>query len=191
MLADAHPQALLQLDMKDGFEAIGPKGIDHLRHHFANATGALIISARDLDLIVAVRKSLPDLRRGIDPTGPLVRILRDQGAAAAEARLRHDILGPSEPDTVYLGWELVLAAAADGLDLIGIAHDLGRRVDAWTFNLADRANGFDAAEAANFSRLIALRPDQITTDEPGATERAWIKLCSDEDRQSKIGSRMT
>ncbi len=191
MLAGAHPQALLQLDMKDNLDAIGPRGIDHLRYHFADATASLIISARDLDLIVAVKKSLPDLRRGIDPTSPLLRILKDEGAAAAEAMLRQDILGPTEPDTIYLSWELLLAAADQGLDLIGVAHDLGRAVDAWTFNLADPQNGFDAAEAKDFSRLVSLQPDQITTDEPDATERAWTKLCGGAETQSKIGSGMT
>lgn len=173
MLQTAHPDALLQFDMKDDLAVIGAKGMAHLAEFFAGAGSSIIVSGHDLDLILAVKKDLPNLKRGIDPTDKLVEIYRDQGLKAVEADLRADLAGPTDPDTIYLAWQLVLQAAADGLDLIGLCHDAGKLVDAWTFNLKDPDAGFDAEEAKNFAALIALKPDQITTDEPIATERAW------------------
>ena len=176
MLQTAHPDALLQFDMKDEFEAIGRRGMDHLADHFGNAGSSIIVSGADLDLVVAVKKRLPGLKRGIDPTGKLMEIYRHQGLKAVEADLRADIAGPTEPDTIYLAWQLALQAAKDGLDLIGLCHDAGRLVDAWTFNLKNPDAGFDETEARSFSALMALKADQITTDEPVATERAWAAI---------------
>ncbi|MCQ1835796.1 glycerophosphodiester phosphodiesterase [Neorhizobium galegae] len=176
MLQTAHPDALLQFDMKDGLEAIGARGMAHLADHFGGAGSSIIVSGADLDLVVAVKHRLPGLKRGIDPTGKLVEIYRHEGLKAVEADLRADIAGPTEPDTIYLAWQLVLQAAKDGLDLIDLCHDAGRLVDAWTFNLKNPDSGFDEAEARSFSALMALKPDQITTDEPVATERAWAAI---------------
>jgi len=87
--------------------------------------------------------------------------------------LRADLRGPTEPDTIYLQWSLILDAARDGLDMIALCQDQGKRVDAWTFTLKDPEAGFSEEEWLNFSALMALKPDQITTDEAPATERAW------------------
>lgn len=176
MLSTAHPDALLQFDMKDDLAIIGPRGMAHLAEYFAGAGSSIIVSASDLDLMLAVKRDLPDLKRGIDPTDKLVEIYRDQGLKTVEADLRADLAGPTEPDTIYLAWELVLKAAGDGLDLIGLCQASGMKVDAWTFNLKNPEQGFDEAEARDFAALMALRPDQITTDEPIATERAWAQI---------------
>lgn len=176
MLEAAHPDALLQFDMKDELAVIGARGMDHLAAYFASAGSSIIVSGADLDLIVAVKQRLPDLKRGIDPTDKLMEIYRGQGLKAVEADLRDDMAGPTEPDTIYLAWQLVLQAAKDGLDLIGLCHDAGRLVDAWTFNLKNPDAGFDDEEARDFAALMALKPDQITTDEPVATERAWARI---------------
>ncbi|MEN3147972.1 glycerophosphodiester phosphodiesterase family protein [Neorhizobium sp. IRAMC:178] len=176
MLETAHPDALLQFDMKDELAVIGARGMDHLADYFASAGSSIIVSGADLDLIVAVKQRLPDLKRGIDPTDKLMEIYRGQGLKAVEADLRDDMAGPTEPDTIYLAWQLVLQAAKDGLDLIGLCHDAGRLVDAWTFNLKNPDAGFDDEEARDFAALMALKPDQITTDEPVATERAWARI---------------
>jgi glycerophosphoryl diester phosphodiesterase len=173
MLDAAHPDALLQFDMKDGFATVSESGMDHIADHFRDAGSQIIISAADLDLVLAVKDRLPGLRRGIDPTDKLVEIYRHEGLTAAERELVADLAGPTEPDTIYLAWQLVLQAARDGLDLIGLCHDHGKLVDAWTYNLKNPETGFSDAEWREFSGLIELKPDQITTDEAPATERAW------------------
>ncbi|HUH03165.1 MAG TPA: hypothetical protein VML75_14310, partial [Kofleriaceae bacterium] len=117
---------------------------------------------------------LPKLLRGIDPTDKLAEIFKADGIEAVEADLIADLKGPTAPDTVYLHWELVLEAANRGLDLIALCQAHGAKVDAWTFTLAAPGEGFSEEEWRNFSTLMALKPDQITTDEAPATERAWL-----------------
>jgi hypothetical protein len=77
------------------------------------------------------------------------------------------------PDMVYLQWEMVVEAARQGLDMVALSHAEGVSVDAWTHKMAAPTQGFSAAEWVEFAALMALRPDQITTDEPVATEAAW------------------
>jgi glycerophosphoryl diester phosphodiesterase len=173
LLSTAHPDALLQFDMKDTWPLIGERGVAHLRAHFSDLPCAVIVSCGDLDLIVAVREQLPNLLRGIDPTDKLVELIRRDGWNGVMADLEADLTGPTAPDTVYLEWHLVLEAAKRDLDLIALCQRHGAKVDAWTFTLEDPASGFSDDEWRDFSALMALRPDQISTDEAVATERAW------------------
>ena len=174
MLQSAHPDALLQFDMKDDYEAIGEKGIAHLAERLQQISASVIVSASSLELILAVKEKLPHLRRGIDPTDKLGNIYRAEGWKAVEKELLADLRGPTEPETVYLYWQMLLDAAKAGLDMIALCHSEGKQVDAWTFTLNDPDSGFSDAEWTNFSALMALKPDQITTDEAPATERAWL-----------------
>ncbi|MDR9804036.1 glycerophosphodiester phosphodiesterase [Rhizobium hidalgonense] len=175
MLQSAHPAALLQFDMKDDYGAIGARGIEHLAAHFRDIAASVIVSAGSLDLIVAVKEKIPNLMRGIDPTNKLGDIGQASGWKAVETELRADLRGPTEPDTIYLHWQLILDAANGGLDMIALCQDQGKRVDAWTFTLKDPEAGFSEEEWRNFQALMALKPDQITTDEAPATERAWSR----------------
>ncbi|TAV41821.1 glycerophosphodiester phosphodiesterase (plasmid) [Rhizobium leguminosarum] len=179
MMQSTHPTALLQFDMKDDFEAIGARGIAHLAAHFQDIAASVIVSGGSLGLIVAVKEKLPHLLRGIDPTDKLYDIRKASGWKAVEAELRADLRGPTEPDTIYLHWPLILDAANQGLDMIALCQDEGKRVDAWTFTLKDPEVGFSEEEWRGFSTLMALKPDQITTDEAPATERAWRRRMAD------------
>lgn len=174
-LQTAHPDALLQFDMKDDYAAIGPEGVAHLARYFGDSAANIIISGDSLGLIVALSEKLPGIRRGIDPTDRLAEVFRRDGLRVAEGALIRELRGPAEADTVYLAWQLVLEADAQGLDLIGLCHAEGKLVDAWTFNLKDPAAGFSEAEYEAFRRLLDLKADQITTDEAPATEAAWKK----------------
>jgi glycerophosphoryl diester phosphodiesterase len=175
MLQSAHPDALLQFDMKDDYEAIGEKGIAHLAEHLQQISASVIVSAGSLELILAVKDKLPHLRRGIDPTNKLGDIAKAEGWKAVEKELLADLRGPTEPETIYLYWPMLLDAAKAGLDMIALCHSEAKLVDAWTFTLKDPDGGFSDAEWTNFSALVALKPDQITTDEALATELAWLK----------------
>ncbi|MCJ8520040.1 glycerophosphoryl diester phosphodiesterase [Pseudorhizobium tarimense] len=173
MLPMAHPEALLQFDIKDTLDQIGGRGLDHIATHFDGLGKHVIVSADDQDLILAIKKRVPDLRRGIDPTGKLVDLFRESGLTAVERALVADIKGPSEPETIYLAWPLLLDAAKQGLDLVALCHQHKKKVDAWTYNLRDAEAGFSDAEWDAVSQLLALKPDQLTTDQAPGTERAW------------------
>lgn len=179
MMQSTHPAALLQFDMKDDYEAIGARGIEHLAVHFRDIAASVIVSAGSLELIVAVKEKLPHLLRGIDPTDKLYGIGQASGWKAVEMELRADLRGPTEPDTIYLHWPLILDAAEEGLDMIALCQDEGKRVDAWTFSLKHPEAGFSDEEWRNFQALMALKPDQVTTDEAPATERAWSRRMAD------------
>ena len=167
LLTAAHPGALLQLDMKD--HALGPAHIAHLVQHFGPHAGRLIASGASEALIAALAHSMPGLKVGYDPTDDLVAL----DPLARVARLIACLTHPVRPAMVYLNWHLLLDTAAQGLDLVALAHDHGVQVDAWTHRMADPEAGFTDAEWAQFQDLLALRPDQITTDSPLATERAF------------------
>lgn len=172
-LRKAHPDALLQFDMKDDLAAIGAKGLDHLAAVFADSAAAIIVSGDSLELIVEIGQRLPSLLRGIDPTDKLVALYRAQGLKAVERELVADLAGPTRPDTVYLAWRLVLRAKKDGLDLVELCRRADKKVDAWTFTLKEPAKGFSDREWSDFSALLDLGVDQITTDVALATEEAY------------------
>ena len=182
LLPAAHPEALLQFDMKDGLAMIGARGLDHLAEHFGRSAAPIIFSGGCPDLIRALAERLPHLRRGIDPTDRLAEIIPAAGPAAAAAALLGELRGGAAPDTCYFGWELLLESRARGLDLVALCHGEGVRVDAWTYTLGDPAAGFSDREWADFAALMALRPDQITTDEALATEAAWNRKQADRTR---------
>jgi hypothetical protein len=92
-----------------------------------------------------------------------------------EAHLLNDLRGPTQPDTIYLAWQLLLDVKAQGLDLVALCQAEGKRVDAWTYTLVDPVGGFSDIEWSEFSALMDLKLDQITTDEAVATEAAWMK----------------
>jgi glycerophosphoryl diester phosphodiesterase len=175
MLSTAHPDALLQFDMKDDLAVVGERGLGHLIELFSNPPCSVIIGCHDLDLIVAVKERAPKLLRGIDPSDKLGEMIERDGWGSVEAELIRDLEGPTTPDTVYLYWKLVLEAQRRDMDLIALCHDHSAKVDAWTYTLTDPVAGFSDAEWGEFSALMALGPDQITTDEPVATERAWFQ----------------
>ena len=171
LLSSTHEKAVLQLDMQDDLATIGARGIQHLSDRFGRARCPLIINGYDIDLIVAARDLLPFLRRGIDPSPKLVALEPNWQQVAAV--MAENATGAGAPEMIYLQWDLLLRAAEHGVDLVQICHARGIEVDAWTFNLADPTHGFSQDEWEQFSALIALQPDQITTDDALAIERAW------------------
>ncbi len=174
IMPSAHPDALLQFDMKDDLGSVGVRGIDHLVDHFGISRCPIIFSSRSTNLIHALAERLPSVLRGIDPTDRLAVAGLGKGAAAIEATLVAELRDGTQPDTCYLAWNLIVQCQRRGLDLVALCHAEGVRVDAWTYNLSDPAGGFTDAEWYDFRLLMSLQPDQITTDESRATETAWL-----------------
>ena len=102
---------------------------------------------------------LPQLHIGYDPCyGEALdelRRTRDFAAFVAAA-----VAAAPRAELVYIAYPVVLEAEAAGFDLVGAFHAAGRRLDAYTIARAD------AEGAAIAERLLALRVDQITTDDP-------------------------
>jgi len=205
LLGDAHRDAVLQLDVKDEFEAVGQRGIDRFvstleslasgrpspgpspylspqagrgvadvaPHALGKSQLPLIVSGDSSELILAIKARLPQIAHGIEPSFRLMELFHKGDARGAVALLSAELAEQPRPQTVYLNWQLVLGALEKDIDLVAICRDAGKKVDAWTFTLADPA-GFSDQEWRDFSRLLALGVDQITTDEAVATERAYV-----------------
>ena len=154
-----HPDALLQLDYKEDLAALDAKTIAN----FARSTGPfarnMIVSGGDAEAIRALTKSSPGMLAGYDPSDDLKserrftptrlqRFVDDALAAAPDA------------DMIYLYWQIVTIAEDVGFDVIGAFHAAGKRIDAWTLQVAN------AETKAVSERLLALKVDQITTDDP-------------------------
>ena len=80
---------------------------------------------------------------------------RDYAAFVADA-----VAASPKSELDYLEYRLVLEADKDGFDIIGAFHRHGRRIDAYTVRRADDEG------MAVIERLLALKVDQITTDDP-------------------------
>jgi glycerophosphoryl diester phosphodiesterase len=173
LLANAHPDALLQLDMKDEFAAVGERGLDRFAGALKDEKLPLLVSGDSSELILAIKQRLPHIAHGIEPSFRLIELFQKGDAKGAVAQLRTELAERPEPQMVYLNWQLILGAAEQGVDLVAMCRDAGKKVDAWTFTLADPA-GFSDREWRDFSRLLALGVDQITTDEAIATEQAYL-----------------
>lgn len=172
-LGAAHADTVLQFDIKDDLALLGETGLGHIGDIVGAHQDKVIVSSLDLQLIAAARDVIPDIPRGIDPTGDMASAATKGGVVAAYDTLLQALEGPTDAGTVYLYWPMILAGEEAGHDLIAACHRAGKLVDAWTFNLKAPESGFDDAEWSAFKRLMDLRPDQITTDEAPATEHAW------------------
>ena len=100
-----------------------------------------------------------DLARAI-ASAASVRFLRVQVRRAIPAADANAVAASPRSELDYLEYRLVLEADKDGFDLIGAFHAHGRRIDAYTVRRADDEG------MAVIERLLALKVDQITTDDP-------------------------
>jgi glycerophosphoryl diester phosphodiesterase len=155
----AHPRALLQLDYKEDAAALTPRAVATFGRALGPVARHFILSSGDAEAVRRLAADVPGLRIGYDPChqGAIERLAarRDYPAFVADA-----LAASPAAELIYLHHELVLAAEADGCDLVAAFHASGRRVDAYTIRRADPP-GIAAAR-----RLLALNVDQITTDDP-------------------------
>lgn len=161
-----YPDALLQLDYKEDLVALTPQVIADFERHTAPIAGSLILSGADFKAIEALATAVPGIATGYDPcygeslarlevTGDY-RTFIDQALATA-----------SDANMIYLDYRILLAAADIGIDLVAQVHADGRKVDAWTIN------HITPQSIVQVERLLALKVDQITTDDPEGLARAF------------------
>ena len=70
------------------------------------------------------------------------------------------IAASPKAEMIYLAYPIVLDAADAGFDIVAAFHAAARDVDAYTLKTAD------AATRPMAERLVDLKVDQITTDDP-------------------------
>lgn len=154
-----HPDALLQLDFKEDMAALDAATIAGFGAAIGSLGPHMILSGGDLAAVNALVHAAPGVRMGYDPChGGSLEALKASGDFArwiAEA-----LAAAPGAELIYLAHEIVVAADEAGTDLIGLVHAQGRRVDAYTLQ---RVTPESLRLAA---RLVALKADQITTDDP-------------------------
>lgn len=155
----AHPEGLLQLDYKEDAAALDPATVATFRCALGPAAAHFILSSGDAEAVRLLSEGVNGLRIGYDPChgGAVIRLResRDFDGFVAEAAT-----ASPEAEMIYLDFRLILEAQKAGADLVSAFHAVGRRVDAYTIQRAD-AEGIAIA-----NQLLALRVDQITTDDP-------------------------
>lgn len=157
------PDAILQLDLKEDAPALGEKEVATFAASIAPVARHFILSGGHPRAIARLGDAVPKLAMGFDPCheGTMEALLESRDfpsfvAGALKASPRSAM--------IYLEYRLVLFAADHGFDLTAAFHDAGKTVDAYTINVANEASQSIAA------RLLALRVDQITTDDPVGLE---------------------
>jgi glycerophosphoryl diester phosphodiesterase len=157
------PEALLQLDFQETAADFSRRDVQSFRDAVMPIRRNVILSAADAQAIALLGEGL-DLRIGYDPCfDERLTMLFDRGDF--HGFVIAAIASSPDAEIYYLRHELVTAADAAGFDLVGAFHREGKRVDAWTIGSAD------AATAPIVSRLLDLRVDQITTDDPNGLAR--------------------
>jgi glycerophosphoryl diester phosphodiesterase len=119
----------------------------------------MIVSSGEAESVRLLTGAAPGIRVGYDPChgDALERLAETSDFAGFVANAVADF---PNAEMVYLAYPVVLAAADAGFDIIGAFHAAGRRIDAYTIKTAD------ATTRPVVERLLELRVDQITTDDP-------------------------
>ena len=154
-----HPEALLQLDYKEDETVLDARAIENFARATRPVAKNMIVSSGSAPAVRLLTDAVPGMRAGYDASeeakfkaavagGTLQRFVDDAVATAPDV------------DMVYLYWEMVTVAADAGFDLIGAFHRHGKRIDCWTIRTTDEAS------VAVVERLLSLKADQITTDDP-------------------------
>lgn len=154
-----HPDALLQLDYKEDEKPLDGRAIANFRRATLPVAKNIIVSSGSAAAVKILTDAVPGMKIGYDPcSDDNVARLRQTGDFATFVA---DALAASpDAEMIYLAWEIVIEADKAGFDMVGAFHAGNRRIDCWTIKASDPAS------VATVERLLALRADQITTDDP-------------------------
>lgn len=154
-----HPDALLQLDYKENQGPLDRATVEAFAEAVRPVGRSMILSSGEAAAVALLADATPGLHVGYDPChGASIAKLRADGDFAgfvAEA-----ITASPKAEMIYLHHQVVTMASDRGFNVVAAFHSADRRIDAYTINRADDA-GRALAE-----RLLALKVDQITTDDP-------------------------
>ncbi|MFT4394440.1 glycerophosphodiester phosphodiesterase [Gordonia lacunae] len=158
---DIAPTASLQLDFKEDDAALDPPAVAVFARSVAPHARHYILSCGDAAAVDTLTSAALGIRIGYDPC--------HHGAAEAAIRsgdfdgfVDRAVAASPDAEMVYLENRLILAADRRGHDLIGAFHERGRLVDGYTVTRVG------PRVAPDIRRLLELRVDQITTDDPEA-----------------------
>jgi glycerophosphoryl diester phosphodiesterase len=154
-----HPDALLQLDYKEDWRVLDPAAVATFKRAVAPVARHMILSSGDAESVRLLTEGVEGLRIGYDPChdGALERLAVSQDFAGF---VRDAVAASPKAEMIYLAYPLVLEADRAGFDIVGAFHAEGRRIDAYTIKVAD------GVSRPQVQRLLELKVDQVTTDDP-------------------------
>ena len=154
-----HPDALLQLDYKEDATVLDAAAVASFKASVAPVARHMILSSGDAASVRLLTAGVDGLRIGYDPcdAGAFERLMETRDFAGF---VRDAVAASPRAEMIYLAWPLVLEADRAGFDVVAAFHAAGRRIDAYTIQRADHEN------RPRVQRLLELRVDQITTDDP-------------------------
>lgn len=154
-----HPDALLQLDFKEDLAALDPLTVENFAASVGPVARHMILSGGDARAIGLLADTVPGLRLGFDPSDE-ARIRTALSNGNVQEFVDDAVAALAGTDLIYLNWQIVTACGDAGFDIVAAFHKAGKRVDAWTIN------SVNATTISQVERLIAVKVDQITTDDP-------------------------
>ena len=161
-----HPEALLQLDLKDVSADINAGSYAAFASAVTPVARNLILSGEDHTALRRLAAEVPDLHLGFDPCSAqeLARLAEDRDFAGFVQRALDAM---PEARILYIEHAVVLAAAESGINLAEILRGAGKELDAYTLR------GAGPADVATARRLAALGVSQITADDPAGLAAAF------------------
>lgn len=161
LMADGkvHPDALLQLDYKEDETVLDARALDNFARATTPVTRNMIVSSGSARAVAMLTGAVPGMRSGFDPSDE-TRFKAALAGGKLQGFVDQAVAALDGTDLIYLYWEIVTGAADAGFDIVDAFHKHGKRIDAWTIREAS------AAMKPVVARLLELRVDQITTDDP-------------------------
>lgn len=154
-----HPDALLQLDYKEDETVLDTRAIEKFAAATRPVARNMIVSSGSAAAVRLLTEAVPGMQSGYDASDE-----QKFKAALTAGDLQgfvDDALGTAPGvDMIYLYWEIVTLAADAGFDIVEAFHKHGKRIDAWTIREAS------AVTKPVVEKLLELKVDQITTDDP-------------------------
>ena len=153
-----HPDALLQLDYKEDWRMLDEAALTTFRQAVGPVAKHMILSSGDAESVRLLTKDIPGIRIGYDPChdGALERLAQTRDFSGF---VRDAVAASPGAEMIYLAYQVVLEAYRLGFDIVAAFHAEGRRIDAYTINKVD------AVSQRQVDQLLALKVDQITTDD--------------------------
>ena len=157
--AGVHPDALLQLDFKEDDTALTPASLANFARATAPFARNFIVSSGNARAVDMLTGMVPGMLAGFDPSDEDV-FRAALAAGGLDGFVTDAVAASPKAEMIYLAWQIVTLSADAGYDIVAAFHSHGRRVDAWTIKAAD------ADTVPVVERLLGLKVDQITTDDP-------------------------
>ncbi|WP_083638736.1 glycerophosphodiester phosphodiesterase [Rhizobium oryziradicis] len=155
--------AVLQLDLKEPASTLGSREIASFQQAVQSVAHHLILSGGDAKAVMMLAQAVDGLPVGYDPChdGTIERLLASRDF---NGFVDHAVAVIDNTQMIYLEHRLILEADSMGFDLVSAFHAHGKRVDAYTIQAATQS------VLPAVQRLLELRCDQITTDDPVGLE---------------------